>query len=203
MKSLSLAILLFSFAALASAQTVVSMQGSGDFAITTVNANGALIQIDVSNGTDAKGNPITLLFYQVVTTNPDGSGTQRSGFGLIPNSAFTSQGTNKMSLSVDTSQVAGFTNETCILSSSGFSCSSSPGGLVQEAWTNNEIFNVTDTLHFDSTSANITRHFDDRGVSNSANAQGSVLGFAFSDTGSGFNSTIGSNHQHNITISKS
>jgi len=179
------------------------MQGSGNFAITQVNANGAFIEIDVGNGTDANGNPITMLFYQLVTTNPDGSSTQTVGVGNIPGSAFTSQGTNKMNLSVDTSQVAGFTNETCILSSSGFSCSSSPGGLVQVAWTNNEIFNVTDTLHVDSTTANITRHFDDRGVSNSANVQGSVLGFAFSDTGAGFNSTIGSNHQHNITISKS
>lgn len=203
MKSLSLAILLFSFAALASAQTVVSMQGSGDFATTTVNANGAFISLFANNGTDANGNPITLLSYQVVTANPDGTTTESSGFGLIPKSAFTSQGTNKMNLAVDTSQVAGFTNETCIFSSSGFTCSSSQGGLIQVAWTNNDIFTVTDTLHSDTTRANITLHLDDRGVSNSANAQGSVLGFAFSDTGSGFNSTIGSNHQHNITISKS
>lgn len=202
MKLLSLAILLLSFAALASAQTV-SMQGTGDFATTAVNANGAAISLFVNNGTDANGSPITLLSYQAVTANPDGTTTEISGFGLIPNSAFTSQGTNKMNLSVDTSQVNGFTNETCILSTSGFTCSSSQGGLVQVAWSNNDIFNVTDTLHADNTTANITFHIDDRGVSNSADVQGSVLGFAFSDVGSGFNSTIGSNHQHDITISKS
>ena len=203
MKSLSLAILLFSFAALASAQATVSMQGTGDFAISFVNANGAQITIEASNGTDAHANPTTMLFYQVVTSNPDGSSTENSGFGLIPNSTFTSQGTNKMNLAVDTSQVAGFTNETCIFSNSGFTCSPSQGGLVQVAWANNEIFDVTDNLLADETTGNITLHLDERGVSNSANAQGSVLGFAFNDVGSGFNSTIGSNHQHNITISKS
>lgn len=202
MKSISLAILLLSFAALGSAQTV-SMQGSGDFAITTLNVNGAFISVLANNGTDASGNPITLLSYQVVTANPDGSTTETSGFGLIPNSAFVSQGTNKMNLTVDTSQVAGFVNETCTFSSAGFNCSSSPGGLVQVAWTNNNIFTTSDTLHDDETNANITRHLDDRGVSDSADAQGSVLGFTFNDIGSGFDSTIGSNHQHNITISKS
>lgn len=203
MKSLSLAILLLSFAALASAQTVVSVQGTGDFATTNVDTNGAFISLFADNGTDANGNPITLLSYQVVTANADGTTTERSGFGLIPNSAFTSQGTNKMNLSVDTSQVSGFITETCVSSGAGFSCSPSPGGLIQVAWTNNNIFTVSDTLHGDETNANITRHLDDRGVSNSADAQGSVLGFAFSNISSGFNSTIGSNHQHDITITKS
>lgn len=203
MKSLSLIILLFSFAALGSAQAVVSMQGSGDFATTTLNVNGASITLAANHGTDANGNPITLLFYLVDTTNPDGSTTAQSGFGLIPNSAFTSQGINKMNLAVDTSQVAGFTNETCTSSSSGFTCSSSQGGLIQAAWTNNDIFNVSDNLHAVETMANITLHVDDLGVNKSANIQGSVLGLAFSDTGSGFNSLVGSDHQHTITISKS
>lgn len=108
-----------------------------------------------------------------------------------------------MNLSVDTSQVAGFTNETCTFSSSGFTCSSSPGGLIQAAWTNNDIFSISDNLHAIETTGNITLHIDDLGVNKSANAQGSVLGLAFNDIGSGFNSLVGSDHQHTITISKS
>jgi len=201
MKSLLLAILLFSSAALASGQTV-SIQGAGDSAATTAFANGAVIHLSVNNGTDASGNPITLLSYTVDTTNPDGSTTENSGFGLIPNSAFTSQ-VNKMNLAVDTSQVAGFFSETCTFSSSGVTCSSSQMGLIQAAWTDNHLFSETDTLHEVETGANITTHLDDRGVNESANAQGSVLGFAFSDIGSAFFSFIGSNHTHTITISKS
>lgn len=201
MKSLSLAILLSLLAALARAQTV-SIQGTGDMANVTLIGGSAQIIINVDAGTDANGNPATLLDFDVITFNPDGTTTDQAGFGFIPNNAFTSQGTNRMNLTVDTSQVAGFTNTTCITTNSGVACSPSRGGPIQVAWTANGILSQADTQHSTNATGPITVNIDDHGVSKSANVQGSALGFAFSDTGSGFNNFIGSNRQHIITITK-
>lgn len=201
MKSLSLAILLLSFSAWATAQTV-SIQGSGEQADTSLDIGGGHIFLFVANGTDANSNPVTLLAFDAVTANPDGTATDVGGFGLIPQGAFQVQGPSKMNLSIDTSQISGFANTTCIISSSGTTCSDSQGGLVQAAWTGNGIGSLAETFHLTTTTGSVTQKFDDHGTSDSANAQGTILGLAFSDTGSGFNSFVSSIHTHNITISR-
>lgn len=201
MRSLSLAMLLLSFAGLANGQTV-SIQGSGEQAVTLLNTNGGHISIFVGNGTNANGSPATLLIFDFATANPDGTTTDISGFGVIPSGTFTVQGPFRMSLSVDTSQVAGFTNMTCIISASGTACSPSQGGLVQVAWTGNRITSVADTFHLDTTTGPVTQHFDNRGIGDSANAQGSILGFVFNATGSGMDTFISTNHSHTITITR-
>lgn len=205
MKSLSLAILLSLFAALASGQTV-SIQGSGALANLTVNAQGAQIILRAASGVDANGKGTALLGFDVITSNPDGTITDKAGFGLIPTSAFTPQKDNGMNLSVDTSQVSGFNNLICTTTPSPngvtTTCSPGLGGPVQVVWTANGIFSAATNMHDGITTGPFTQHFVDEGSSNSANTQGSVLGTAFSDTGSGLNSFFGSDHTHNITISK-
>lgn len=200
MKSLPFAIVLLSFSVLATAQAA-SIRGSGDIANLMASANGTQITLFITSGTDENGNSVTVLSLDVTTPNPDGTATERASFGLIPNSAFKSQRT-KMSLELDTSQVAGFTNLTCIVTNLTSTCSPSPGGPVQVAWTSNGISSGTDINHVEIKTAAFTEHLDDQGVANSANAQGSALGVVFNTTGSGFNAFFGSDHIHTITITK-
>lgn len=202
MKSLSFIILLLAFAPFATGQTV-SVQGTGDQASTVLDASGSHINLMVSKGTDASGNPSTLLMFQNETGNPDGTTTSIIGFGNIPNNAFTDQRPDKMSLNVDTSQLAGFTNTTCIFSpNSGFTCSPSQGGLIQVSWVGNGINTGSDSEHSETTNGPVTMDFDGHGSSSSANTQGSILGLSFASTGTAFASFISFGHTHTITITK-
>jgi hypothetical protein len=136
-----------------------------------------------------------------MTPNPDGTTTTVIGFGNIPNDAFTNQGPSKMSLDVDTSQVAGFSNTTCIFTPD-FTCSPSPGGPVQIAWRANGLLSEAGTSHSVNTTGPVTEKINGYGSASSADAQGSVLGFTISSTGSAFEAGISSGHTHTITITK-
>lgn len=200
MKCLSLAILLLSFASFSSGQTA-SISGSGDEATIFLGSNGSLIFLMVTNGTDTFGNPGTLLSYRIMTPNPDGTTTTVIGFGNIPNDAFTDQGPSKMSLNVDTSQVAGFSTTTCIFTPN-FTCSSIPGGPVQITWRANGLLSEANTAHSVTTTGPVTEKIEGHGSASSADAQGFLPGFTISSTGSAFEAGISSGHTHTITITK-
>jgi hypothetical protein len=204
MKSLSLIILMLAFASFATGQTV-SIQGAGDQASTFLETSGGHINLTVTKGTGASGNPSTLLMFHNETGNPDGTVTSVIGLGQIPDNAFTSNGPSRMNLSVDTSQVAGFKNTTCIFTPSpnfGFTCSPSQGGPIQVSWTGNGINSDAGTEHRDTTIGPVTMHVDGHGSFSSADTQGSILGLSFSSTGEGFGSFISSGHTHTITITQ-
>lgn len=194
-----------SLAVRANGQTV-AIQGSGGQASVFLDANGGShITLIVTKGTDASGNPSTLLQFHIETLKPDGATTSVIGFGQVPNDAFASQNPSKMSLNVDTSQVTGFNNMTCIFTPSpnfGFTCSPSQGGPIQIAWTANGIDTNSSTDHRDTTSGPITVHMDGHGSASSADVQGSVVGFTFNSVGQAFASFISSGHTHTITITK-
>jgi hypothetical protein len=204
LKSLSLAIFLFSFASWTVGQTI-SVRGSDAQAQVSPHIEGKGASLLVLKGADVNGNPITLLRFTIInkTPNPDGTVTMVMGFGLIPNDAFVAQGPSRMILSVDTSQQTSFENEVCIVTLPphlNFNCSPGQGGFVQVTWTGNGINSEASTEHSDTTTGPITEHMDGHGTSTSADAQGSILGLEFSKTGSAFDAFISSNHTHNVTI---
>lgn len=204
MKSLMLLVLLFSFAPVTVGQTA-SINGTGGSASILVNTSGGIINLEVDKGTDANGNPSALLSIQIFANHPDGTTTIVMGFGNISNDAFTDEGPSKMNLNVDTSQVVGFSNTTCISTpfpNLGFTCSPSQGGPVQIAWNANGINGNTITQHSIKTTGPVTVKANSHGVFTSADAQGTVLGIAFTSTGSGFSNAISSDHTHTITITK-
>lgn len=204
MKSLFIATLMFTFASIAIGQTV-TLNGTGDQAGVGLSTNTGHITLFVTKGTDANGNPSTVLSFHIESRNADGTTTSAIGLGNIPDVAFTNQGPSKMNLNVDTSQVAGFRNTTCIFTPSpnfGFTCSPSQGGLVQIAWSANGISSDAETDHRQTTTGPVTEKTDGHGTFSSADSQGSVVGFAFSTTGSAFGAAVSSGHNHTITITQ-
>jgi len=200
MKPISLSILLLLAASLAVAQTI-SLDGSGDQASVFLGN----ITLEVTKGSDANGNPSTLLRFHIESRNPDGTTTSVIGFGPIPNEAFVTHGPSKMSLNVDTSQVAGFSNTICIFTPSphfGFTCSPSQGGPVQIDWRGNGLNSESETVHLETTTGPVTEKSDGHGDLGSADTEGSVLGVTFSSRGEAFGSFISSGHGHTITITK-
>ena len=137
-------------------------------------------------------------YYEVYTFN----GSQivsYNGYGQIPNSSVSGNGQNQVTLSVDTSQVSGFVNTICTSDSitlSG-SCVSGPGGIVNVGWQTNTYkqdasgsgtstfppnFKIIQNFHFTRTSAN---------------AVGTILGFAVPTGG---DANLGSGHDGNVIV---
>ena len=90
---------------------------------------------DSPGGGGQLGQATGFLSYNIARCTADGACTVLSGFGNIPQSSFTGNARNARLL-VDTSQVAGFTNEICSLAATGeFTCVASSGGLIDTRWT--------------------------------------------------------------------
>jgi hypothetical protein len=200
MKSLSLCITLLLFASFATAQAV-STHGSGAQAEVFTNA----VNVIVTSGLDHNGSPGTLLSFHTGALNPDGTITFVIGFGFIPNEAFIQHGPDKMELNVDTSQVAGYNNTTCIFTpfpNFGFNCHASQGGPLQLSWHGNGLNSQDDIRHTDTTFGPITQHEESDGGGGSADASGNVMGIPVAVTGQAFGAFVSSGHFTNITITQ-
>ncbi len=160
------------------AQSTTSFHSNAEGALLRTIVQGTEISIDVLRGDSG----VSLVAF-AFTQNPDGSSTEISAFGIIPNADFVTGGVEHMSLNVDTSQVPGFRSTSCTFSFVPFfteSCSQGPLGLIQVNWRNNKITSSSNVLERRQTlggSVTIDRHenFDE----NSADANGSFLGLAF------------------------
>jgi hypothetical protein len=200
MKSLSLSIMFLLFASFAAAQTV-ALHGSG----AQAEAFGNTVRVIVTSGLDNNGSPATLLTFFAASPNPDGTITFVNGFGFIPNDAFAQQGPDSMSLNVDTSQVAGYTNTTCIFTpfpNFGFQCSPSQGGPLQVSWHANGLNSDDESRNVTLTMGPITQHDEGNFQLSSADAQGSVVGTSFALTGGAFNAFVSQGHSVQVTVTQ-
>jgi hypothetical protein len=180
------------------AQTTTSFHSTAEGAFLRTSVNGTEISIDVLRGSTESS-----LMAFAVTSNSDGSTTEVSALGAIPNADFVNGGVEHMSLNVDTSQVPGFRSTSCTFSFTPFftsSCSQGPTGLIQVNWTNNRI-NSTSVLrerHL-TIGGSVTIDFHENFDENSANANGTFLGLVFSASD---DASIRLNRETTITITQ-
>jgi hypothetical protein len=90
------------------------------------------VQVD----TQSASGPTFMFYDHFILDLNTGVSQETSGSGTIPNRAFQVQG-KTASLNVDTSTVAGFSNEFCTFdpNTNVFMCNSVPGGVVTGKWT--------------------------------------------------------------------
>lgn len=196
MKRHALLILLIASALLvaADAQTV-TFKNSGAYA----QSNFPNISFFVGVGDAGGGTNGPFVDYSIFTANPDGSFTFGYGFGNIPNSAFTANNVQHMSLNVDTSQVAGFQAQTCnevFQPAFSITCTNGPFGPIQLTWQQNGFSSSSTTQDLSSTNGPVSSSMHSDSSYVSANASGTFLGTAVVDNGS----TIGTDKDRQITI---
>src|SRR5437016_5995762 len=85
------------------AQTTTSFHSTAEGAFLLTSINDTEILIDVPRGSTES----SLMAFDV-TSKSDGSTTEVSAIGAIPNAEFVNDGVEHMSLNVDTRQVPGF-----------------------------------------------------------------------------------------------
>lgn len=181
---LRLTLVFLSLSTLALAQSnapVFSSRITGVFANDTFFINGSPAHISISQ--DVHGE--TLLIYNAVLRNPDGSSTFMGGGGDIPNSAVTLNNANVAHLNVDTSQVPGFFAFSCtFVPGQPGTCGSGPFGVIQADWQQDGVMS-NKTLSEDwRTFPGARLHTQLNSDLNSAHVEGSFLGNSFtSDLG--------------------
>jgi len=198
MNRLSILIAVCFFSSLLPAQTTTSFHATGEGAIASANVNGASFTLDVSRG-DFSGQPSTLLFLFLSTSNADGSFTQIFGSGAVPDQAFTNAGMEQMDLNLDTSQAPGLQLTQCNFTFTPFfqsTCSAASNGILQVHWNNNKIdSNQVMTDIRQSFAGSLSVHSHEDLDESSADASGSVLGITFASRG-----TVQMNRDSQITI---
>lgn len=189
MKSLLLSTILLLFTSFSAGQAVTFHGAVAGARLSTSTSSGGHIILFVTQGNDMSGTVTTVLTFHNETRNPDGTITSVIGSGTIPNAAFTQQGPDKMNINVDTSQVAGFNNTTCIFTPSpnfGFQCSPSAGGPVQITWKSNGLNTSGGSGLIVDVIGPVTIRTEDNSDGSSSDAQGTVVGFEFNLTGDPF-----------------
>ena len=200
MKSLSLSIMLLLFAPFAVTETI-SVHGT----VAQAEVFARTVNLIVTSGLDVNGSPATLLTFHTTSFNPDGTLTFVIGSGTIPDDRFTKEGFDKMNLTVDTSQVAGYSNTTCILTpfpNFGFHCNPSQGGPIQVSWHDNGLNSEDQSRNVDTTFGPTTRHEQGYFQFSSADVEGSVVGTPFNLSGSDFDAFMDLAHFAKVSITK-
>lgn len=198
MKPLFLVAAVCLFSSLLAAQTTTQFHFEAEGASVLALANNTEIRIDVDRETSS-----TFLEYFASTQNFDGSVTQTSGSGTISNENLTIGGTERVSLNVDTRQIAGFQTTQCTFSFTPFftsTCSQGPLGVIQVTWINNGITTsnlLTEDHRTIGGSVTMNSHVDAK--ESSANVSGSLLGLTFSFV---LQAAIGQNRDTTITITQ-
>jgi hypothetical protein len=198
MKRNTLLILLLASALLvvADAQTTI-FKNSGAYA----RSNFPNIGVFVGNGEFAGGTNQPFLNYSTFTPNPDGSYSYSSGYGNIPNSAFTAKNVDRMSLNVDTSQIAGFQAETCnVIFQPTYSstCTAGPFGVIQLDWQQNGYSSTITKQDLTATNGPVTTSMRSDSTFASGDASGTFLGTPVVDNAS----QLGTDKSRDIIITK-
>jgi hypothetical protein len=180
----------------AHAQTT-NLKSSGAYA----QSNFPNVYFFVGSGDVAGTSPQPVLDFSTFIANPDGSYTYSFGYGNIPNSAFTGNNAQHMSLNVDTSQVPGFQTQTCTVSyvpTYSYTCTDGPFGVIQLDWQNNGYSSSATKQALTWTNGPMTHSSSSDSTYVSANASGTFLGAAVTD----YASTMGTDKNRYITITK-
>ena len=175
---------------------------------TNFKTNGAYAQSNfpntyffVGSGDVAGTNPQPVVDFSTFIANPDGSYTYSYGYGSIPNSAFTANNVQHMSLNVDTSQVPGFQTQTCTVSyvpTYTYTCTDGPFGVIQLDWQTNGYSSSSTKQDLTWTNGPVTHGSRSDSTYVSANAVGTFLGTAVTD----YASKMGTDKNRYITITK-
>jgi len=195
-----LSALLLAAQGMASAQST-SFHASGEFAETFSNANGSFVDIFAARGCivdPCSTNNTVLVIFAFV---PTATGVVfLDGGGVIPDSAFQTNGPDHATLNIDTSQASGFSLEACTFTpGSGFTCQPGPTGVIQVEWRRTRAGSTTLVEEDHATRGPVTTHIHKNQDFFTAAGAGSFFGASFSDNS---RSKIGANKETTITISK-
>jgi hypothetical protein len=195
-----LSTLLLAAQGMASAQST-TFHTSGEFAETFSNANGSLVDIFAARGCIGDpcftNNTILVIFAFVPTAN---GVVFLDGAGVIPDSAFQTNGPNHATLNVDTSQASGFIITACTFTpGSGFTCQPGPTGVIQVEWRRTRAGSTTLVEEDHTTRGPVATNTHKNQDFFTAAGSGSFFGTSFSDSS---RSKIGTNKETVITINK-
>lgn len=192
-RNLSVALFLaFALSLAASAQTAV-LHSKGAYAQTSSSS----LYLLVINGNSFTGPPA--IDYSTFTANPDGSYTYGYGYGNIPRAAFVANNLQRVSLNLDTSQVAGFQAMTCtVVYQPVYSqtCSPGPFGVIQITWQQNGQSSTKTNSNSNIVNGPFKTHIVRDETDSSANSSGTFLGTTVLDYGA----EVGLDHGSEIDI---
>lgn len=107
-------------------------------------------------------------------------------------------GNNNLTLNLDTN-AAGLQVQSCVSDQFGnFTCSTSPGGIVNVNWQTTSLFNNSITAQNQETFGLFTIHFNMQSDNSSALAQVNAFGTQYTDSGS----QLGTAHQGSVSVTK-
>lgn len=157
--------------------------------------------LQVSRGTNNGVSSTSLTYFQDTFSSDFNTLTIKEIFGTIPNTAFTGDNVQGLTLSLDTSTLDPTTSfsELCTLNFSTliFTCGPLPTGTISLTFKANGAQSTQIlTCATDQVNGPVTIHTHQRGSTNSANVNGSILGLAVSSS----NGTVGVNTQSQIEV---
>jgi hypothetical protein len=128
------------------------------------------------------GSVLTFLTFDVQIPEADGL-TDVAGFGFIPNAAMSGDGTSRVALDVDLSQVAGFSAQSCFAPANGdpVTCQPAPLGWVHADWR----ASANNKIHITGTEQSTFFQFKTSGVEDETLSgslvSGTLLGMTFTN----------------------
>src|SRR5579871_839176 len=121
------------------AQSTSTYNASGTYAMSDFTTPNWNVNFYVARGCPAS--PCTtstgtfiVYFAEPATPNPNGPNYVTEADGFIPDGDYQANNLQHMSVSVDTSQVPGFTVESCAFVNGVFNCVNGPYGVIQATW---------------------------------------------------------------------
>jgi hypothetical protein len=126
------------------------------------------------------GEPTTFLLYSMTSFTPDGF-INTFGSGLVPNNAFRGDNPANLILTVDTSQIPGFTSTTCttvFVPTFSQICTEGPRGVIDVDWKQNGIFSTHSVSTLQQNFGGFTMQSHGESDFGDALANGSILGHA-------------------------
>lgn len=188
------------------AQSTAAYNASGDYAETSfTTANNLSVTLYVARGCTTappcETTTGTVLYYFAEPTvpNPNGPNYVTEADGFIPDGDYQANNLQHMTLNVDTSQVPGFTVESCAFVNGVFNCVSGPYAAIQATWDATQQQSSKVIQDASNTIGGFTTKVHDDMSSTSAAATGSFQGYAFSSTTS---TTMGTNKSHTVNITR-
>ena len=203
-KLLVAAVMVFVPLALMAQNTHFKFNQEGAFGSISANPDPLTsFSLQVSRGTNNGVTATSLTYFQDTFSADFNTLTIKEIFGTIPNSAFTGDNVQGLSLGLDTSTLDPTTSfsELCTLdlSTFTFTCGPLPTGIISLTFKQNGA-NSTQilTCATEQVTGPVTIRTHQRGSTNSANVNGSILGVAVSSS----TGTVGVNTQSQIEVIK-
>jgi hypothetical protein len=186
------------------AQSTTTYNASGASAMSNFATNNLAVSFFVARGCPSSPcststGTFIVYFAQPINSNPNGPNYVTEADGFIPDSDFQSNTLQHMSLSVDTSQVPGFSVKSCAFVNGTFNCVNGPYGVIQATWDATQQQSSKSIQDSTSTIGGFTSKTHDDSKTTSAEATGTFLGYSFS---SSTLTTMGTNNSHSVSITR-